>query len=152
MSKHNYKAPYVSGIDATKTETIPDTSPTHPVDHIEPLDGDSDYLRGLAVGMRLIQRVIDWQLSSRSENQMHNRTLALAFALGIDEWTCSGSVEQTATKNSMNRQFLHSLVDQARVLVSDEPHTRCKDMPMSEKYKPVPRAKKVKSKQSKLKL
>jgi len=73
--------------------------------------------------------------------------------LCIDEWTCSGSIDQTAKVNSMNRQFLHKLVDQARVLVSDDPHTRSDQMPMSEKYKPMPRAeKKVESKQSKLKL
>ena len=148
MSKHDFKAAYISGIDATNTDTIPDSSPTHPVDSIEPLDNSTDYLRGLAVGMRLIQRVIDWQLSSKTENQMHNRTIALAFPLCIDEWTCSGSIDQTAKVNSMNRQFLHKLVDQARVLVSDDPHTRSDKMPMSEKYKPMPRTqKKVKKAQ-----
>jgi hypothetical protein len=137
--KHNFKTEYISGIDASNTDTIPDTSPTHPVDKLEPTDSQTDYLKGVAVGMRLNQRIVDWLFSAQSENQMHTRLIGCIFCLNMDDLVNHASIAQVALAEGINRQYLYKVIDQTKLIIADDPaapRTRIKDMQPEDEYKP----------------
>jgi hypothetical protein len=119
--KHNYQTEYLSGIDANNPATFPDTGKTHPVDTIEPDDDQSDYHRGVEVGMRALQRSLEWIWFSSTHSQRHSRLIGLFYNLNMEYLINELPVEHVAYQEGINRQYLFRVISETQQITTEHP-------------------------------
>ena len=122
MSKHNFVTEYISGIDASNPDTFPFKGKTHPMEFIEPDDTQTDYHRGVEVGMRALQRSLEWLWYSKSHTQRHNRMIGLFYNLNMEYILNERSVEEVAHAESINRQYLFRVISETKAITTEDPN------------------------------
>ena len=119
--KHNYQTPFISGIDASNPDTFPDLGKTHPVDTIEPDDTQTDYHRGVEVGMRALQRSLEWAWFASTHSQRHSRLIGLFYNLNMEYLVNELPVEQVALAEGINRQYLFRVISETKEITTEDP-------------------------------
>ena len=120
--KHNYQTEYLSGIDANRPDTFRYLGKTHPVEFIEPDDEQSDYHRGVEVGMRALQRSLEWVWFSSTHSQRHSRLIGLFYNLNMEYLLNELPVEQVALVECINRQYLFRVISETKAITTEDPN------------------------------